>query len=291
MGFTIEIANMDHAATELELRLLVKSAFRSASLLPDRYMLNNIASHASRQSFFLVAKAGNEIIGCNAFLANDFTLDGKPYVGYQSCWSATHPAHQGKGVFMAIIDAAKKILREEQAGFIYGVANDNSHPIFTKKLGFSEIPAVIARIPNTPFTRQLYIGDSNSNTAGCCIINEQQVMAHKFSQSPSAIKKLTINGSMIWGKISQRKKLGIPLSVFEIGGIELVDAKDLPLLIKNIFKTYSVSFMQVLSPVTNSRNSLFKKWKPSAMNGFIFYPLAIPSFTHFNLMGGAVDVF
>ena len=49
-------------------------------------------------------------MGCNAFIANDFNLNGREISCFQSCWSATHPNFQGRGIFISIQNEAKKIL-------------------------------------------------------------------------------------------------------------------------------------------------------------------------------------
>ena len=117
MDITIETVNIDDEHVDFELRHLVKAAFIETALLPAGRLAGNIKSNASRPGFFLVAKENNTIVGCNAFLANDFTVNNMPYVGYQSCWSATHPDHRGKGIFAGIINEAKKKLKDEGSGF------------------------------------------------------------------------------------------------------------------------------------------------------------------------------
>lgn len=291
MFFTIGIINAYDDEVDLALRDLIKAAFKSSPLLPPLHLAKNIESNASQPSFFLAAKEGTTIIGCNAFLANDFTLNGKSYVGYQSCWSATDPAHQGKGVFVSIINEAKKILKEKKAGFLYGIANDNSHPIFTKKLGFKEIPVLITRIPNIPFVQNYYLSRALINKNDACRVDEKQVMDHKILQSPTAIRSIEYQNSWIWGKLSTKQKAGLTFSVFEIGGLHIVTEAHLKKLIKKAFLTLNVSFIQVVSCATNTINPLFRRWKSSVMNGFIFYNLNMPEFEHFNVMNGVLDVF
>lgn len=291
MALKIEIANIYEEKTDLELRNLIKAAFQSNKLLSPGYLAANIQSNASKASFFLVAKENEKIIGCNAFLANDFTLNNSHYVGYQSCWSAIHPEHQGKGIFVAIINEAKRILKDDGAGFLYGIPNDNSLPIFTKKLSFTETPSIVKRIFNTPFFRQLNLNPKNIDTANVCAINEQQVKAHKSIQFPSEVKTFGHNNSWVWGKLLHKKKLGIKIPVFYVGGFYIKEEKDLKKLLSKIFRAHNVLFIQVLSNKTHNLTPLIKGWKNPKMNSFIFYNLNIPEFIHFNVMIGAIDIF
>ena len=291
MNYTIEAINLHGPGIEFELRVLIKEAFKSADLVPEGYLIKNISSNASRPSFFLVAKENDKIMGCNGFIANDFLLDGKQYIGYQSCWSATHPEHQGKRVFVNIINEAKKILKEKNAGFLYGIPNNTSHPIFLKKLEFSETQAFICRIPNIPFLKNSFFHKKKISNSNALFIDEEQVKEHKLAQFPLEVKVIRHKDSWLWGKFKKKVKFGIKIPFFEIGGIHLNDETDLPFLINEIFRSHKVWFIQIISCQTNSFNSLVKKWKPASMNGFIYYNLSMPGFEHFNIMIGAIDVF
>lgn len=291
MAFTIEKVTIDDEQVDTELRHLIKTAFNEASLLPPGRLAANVKSNASRQSYFLVAKESNAIIGCNAFIANDFTFNDVSYIGYQSCWSATHPAYQGKGIFVSIINEAKKILREEGAGFIYGLANDNSHNIFVNKLGFKEISSIVTRIVNFPLLKNKYANKVIIDGSDVCQINEEQVYSHKALQFPTEIKKIAYNNSWVWGKLIIKTKFGIKIPAFYVGGFHLANETDLEYLIAEIFRQYNILFIQVLSCGTNNINPLFKGWKSAKVNPFIFYNLNMPAVKHFNIMFGAIDIF
>lgn len=292
MSYTIKIADINNPETDFAIRNLIKAAYHAFDLFPEKFLASNIQSNASKQSIFLVAEENGEIIGCNAFMANDFIMNGKAYVGYQSCWSVTDPRQQGKGVFSSLINEAKKILKSEGAAFIYGIANNKSNPIITKRLGFIETPAKVLRIPNIPFIRQLYFTNKTlQNDKGTCFINEKQVMEHKLMQYPFTVKTIKHNDSWIWGKLIRKNKYGINWPVFFVGGIQLANEKDLKVLVSKIFELHKVSFVQFFSCNTNTFNGLMKGWKKPNMNGFIFFNLNMPEFTYFNCMLGAIDIF
>ena len=291
MNFTIEKANIDDLGIESELRHLIKEAFNSSTLFPARHLINSIQNNASRPGFFLVANANGKIIGCNGFIANDFNLNGLSYVGYQSCWSATDPDHRGKGVFTGIINEAKKLLKESGAGFLYGIPNNDSLPLFVNKLDFVETPSLVTRIPNIPFFRKYYFTKRSVAKTNACTIDEAQVAAHKSALNPDAIKTIRYNDSWLWGKVLRKKKIGITVPVFYVGGMNLADESDLMPICIQLFREQNVLFIQLVSCKTNSLNVLVKGWRRANLNGFIFYNLNMPSIEHFNIMFGAIDVF
>jgi len=291
MNFTIEIVNIDDEHADLQIRNLVQAAFNEATILPPFHIRANIRSNASRPGFLLGAKYENEIIGCNAFLPYDFTLNNQPWVGYQSCWSATHPDHRGKGIFAAIINEAKQKLKGEGAGFIYGMANDNSHSIFVNKLGFSELPAVVTRIPNIPLLKTARLKTAATDKIDICMVDDVQVKEHKAIQFPAEVKCIYYKDSWVWGKLVKKIKYGITIPVFYAGGFHLADDADIKPLVAKIFKAEKVLLLQVLSCGSNSLNVLFKGWRPAKGNPFIFHNLNMPAAKHFNIMQGVIDVF
>lgn len=292
MSYTIKSGDINDPETDYVIRNLIKAAYHAVNILPEKFMASNIQSNASKPSILLVAEENGEIVGCNAFMANDFVLGGKGYIGYQSCWSVTHPQHQGKGIFSSLINEAKQILKAEGAGFIYGIANNTSNPIITKRLGFVETPSQVLRIPNIPFTRCFYFTKKElPNNNDACFINEKQVMEHKLKQYKDDIKMIRHNDSWLWGKLVYKKKYGIKWPVFYVGGVELVHKKDLEALVSKIFELHKILFVQFFSCKTNTFNDLVKGWKNPNMNGFIFFNLNMPEFKHFNCMLGAIDIF
>lgn len=292
MPLTISTANLQDAATEKAIRELIEASFVPFVPIPAGRLAANTESHASAPSFFLVARDGERILGCNGFIANDFMLDEKKITGYQSCWTATHPDYRGQSIFPSLINEAKEILSSQGAGFIYGVPNNLSRPVMINKLGFREIPVVEINLFNVPLLRSRYLAGMMQPTISVCRINERQVFEHKKLQFPDKIKSVQHNNSWLWGKLERRIKLGIPVKVFYVGGMEIENQSDLPILLKKMVQETGARLVRLQSNASNSQNGLFKRWKPSRfMNPFVFYNLEAPAFTHFNVMGGALDVF
>jgi N-acetylglutamate synthase-like GNAT family acetyltransferase len=291
MSYTIKIADINDADVDFEVRNLIRLAYNTTDLLPEKYLAANIRSSSSKQSLFLVALEDNKIIGCNAFIADEFLLDEKVYMGYQSCWTVTHPEYRGRHVFSTIINEAKKILKAQGAGFLYGIANNQSNPIFIQKLGFRETASLVLRIPNVPFIKYFYFTGKLLQHDRVCKINEELVKERKAIQYPSEVKVVKHNDSWLWGKLIRKKKFGLQFPVFYVGGVQLDKEKDLSGLVSAVFKLKPVLFIQFFTSKTNTFNVLLRGWRKPKMNGFIFFNLNMPEFEHLDLMIGPIDIF
>lgn len=73
-------------------------------------------------------------------------VDGRTERGLLSLNTATHPDHQGKGLFTRLAEATYSRAVAEGFGFVIGVANANSTHGFTKKLGFQLVSPLRAMI-------------------------------------------------------------------------------------------------------------------------------------------------
>lgn len=292
-NYKIEKVDLSDPSMELAIREVVKAAFGDKELAQPWYIYNNIDSKASRPSFILAAWENDAIIGCNAFIANDFQLNGVSYVGYQSCWTATHPEHQGKKVFVNIINEAKRILKDEGAGFLYGLPNDNSYPIFVKKLDFVEFDTMHARVLSLPFFGATNLdAGAEIMTTDALIIDEEQLYLHKERQRGSGLLRVDVGKNFIWGKIEKRSKYGIRFRVFIVGGISCTETNEIKKLFGALFKKYKVSFAELISCRLNTINNCIRDWKKApSLNGFIYYNLNMPDNIRLNFMFGAIDVF
>lgn len=77
-----------------------------------------------------------EMAGHYATIPVKMMLDGKEVKGLLSLNTATHPKHQGKGLFTKLANATYEYAKENGYKFVVGVANANSTHGFLKKLGF-----------------------------------------------------------------------------------------------------------------------------------------------------------
>ena len=277
-------------------KLLGHTFGSDSSTLTEGKLKENTFTNGENQSLYLAAIENNEVIGFNAFISHTFYLNSKTINCYQSCWTATSIEHRGKKVFQNIIEEAKKVLTSRKAGFIFGFPNENSQPIFTKKLGFKETPSIKINIPNILFLIDLYF---NKNVTKLSDLNQDSILQNdtqlyklKKKAAGSKLIKSELNGSFIWGVIRSRKVKGIKLLFFDVGGVEIKNIENVPALFKKVSKTHKFSFFQIVMTKNNLCKQLFKKFEPANTNDLIIYDLDLDTSTSkFNFWGGIKDVY
>lgn len=89
---------------------------------------------------------GEELAGHYVAIPMKAMVNGTLEKGLLSLNTATHPAHQGKGLFTKLAKATYARAVDEGYGFVIGVANANSTHGFTKKLGFELVSPLRAMI-------------------------------------------------------------------------------------------------------------------------------------------------
>ena len=75
-----------------------------------------------------VAMEGDEVLGYRAFMRWEFTDGRRTYRAGRAVDTATHPDHQGKGIFRTLTMHGLDELRAEGVDFIFNTPNDNSRP-------------------------------------------------------------------------------------------------------------------------------------------------------------------
>ena len=96
---------------------------------------------------------------------------GKEERGLLSLNTATHPEHQGKGLFTKLAKATYERAAAEGFSFVVGVANLNSTHGFTKKLGFQLVSPLRAMIG----AGALPVGQSTKEVDFSPILNKQRL--------------------------------------------------------------------------------------------------------------------
>ena len=92
------------------------------------------------------AFTNHELVAHYVTVPIEATLDGAPARGLLSLNTATHPTHQGKGLFTRLAEATYAHARDRGYEFVVGVANANSTPGFTRKLGFQLVTPLDVRL-------------------------------------------------------------------------------------------------------------------------------------------------
>jgi GNAT superfamily N-acetyltransferase len=83
------------------------------------------------RSFMLVSELDDRIIGLRAFMRWRFVAGERTYEAVRAVDTATHPQHQGQGVFSALTRAALDSLRQA-TDLVFNTPNDKSLPGYLK---------------------------------------------------------------------------------------------------------------------------------------------------------------
>lgn len=90
------------------------------------------------KSLVLVAEENDKLIGVRAFMRWKWQLGNKVYSAFRAVDTATHPEHQGKGVFKKLTLKAIEIAEESGDHFIFNTPNSQSKPGYLK-MGWVEV--------------------------------------------------------------------------------------------------------------------------------------------------------
>ena len=96
------------------------------------------------RSFMLVAETDGRIVGLRAFMRWEFVAGDRRFRAVRAVDTATHPDHQGKGIFSRLTLEALDALRDE-ADFIFNTPNEKSLPGYLK-MGWQVVGQVPIRI-------------------------------------------------------------------------------------------------------------------------------------------------
>lgn len=84
------------------------------------------------KSIVLIALEDRTIIGVRAFMRWEWHKGGNKFSCLRAVDTATHPDHQGKGVFKKLTLEAVRLAKEEGAAFIFNTPNEKSRPGYLK---------------------------------------------------------------------------------------------------------------------------------------------------------------
>lgn len=111
--------------------------------------------NAFGRSYVWVATDGDRVIGLRAFMRWEFVRAGRVLRAVRAVDTATHPDHQGKGLFTAMTMHGLDEVRADGVDFVFNTPNEQSRPGYLK-MGWETVgrlPAAIrVRSPLTAFT-------------------------------------------------------------------------------------------------------------------------------------------
>lgn len=83
-------------------------------------------------SFVLLAEEEGQLIGVRAFMQWNWQWGDKKYKGIRAVDTATHPAHQGKGIFRKLTMKQLELCKEQGIDFVFNTPNEQSRPGYLK---------------------------------------------------------------------------------------------------------------------------------------------------------------
>jgi len=92
------------------------------------------------------ALAGDELAAHYVTIPISASYKGETIKGVLSLNTATHPSHQGKGLFTRLASQTYDLAQSLGYKFVVGVANQNSTPGFLRKLGFVLVAPLDVRV-------------------------------------------------------------------------------------------------------------------------------------------------
>jgi predicted N-acetyltransferase YhbS len=121
------------------------------------------------KSLVLVAVENDKIIGVRALMRWKWQLENQIFSALRAVDTATHPEHQGKGVFKKLTLRAIEIAKEQSDHFIFNTPNTQSLPGYLK-MGWEEVDKLKIRVrPVNPLNwlanQQLKVYEIKNNSS------------------------------------------------------------------------------------------------------------------------------
>ena len=148
-------------------------------------------------SHVLVAEEKNSLIGVRAFMQWHWQLGDTIQTAYRAVDTATHPSHQGKGVFKKLTLQALEEVAQKQARFIFNTPNSQSLPGYLKmgwkevdKINVALVPAIVYyfRFLFSSSTRRHSI--SETKLEELCQLHNQALSQKKMLFTPKTLQYL-----------------------------------------------------------------------------------------------------
>jgi GNAT superfamily N-acetyltransferase len=137
---------LDEASLQQYHRLLTEVFPAASAQFTLDYLTWQYLKNPAGQAVGFNAFAGETLAAHYVTLPIKARLDGRECKGLLSLNTATHPQHQGKGLFTKLAEATYQYAASQGYALVVGVANANSTPGFTRKLGFQLVAPLEARL-------------------------------------------------------------------------------------------------------------------------------------------------
>ena len=116
---------------------LFRDAFAGREFKPDWLRRKYSCQHAGLEGFACVAfDEQGDPAGSVGVLPWPVRFEDRVETAGQMVDVATHSAHRGRGLFVALADRAREVCEAAGVGFLYGFPNEEAYPIWVHKLGY-----------------------------------------------------------------------------------------------------------------------------------------------------------
>ncbi|MCX6172175.1 MAG: GNAT family N-acetyltransferase [Flavobacterium sp.] len=115
---------------------------KSSEIWNFKHVLNPFGA-----SIVLLAEEDKALIGVRAFMTWRWQIGNEIWNAYRAVDTATHPNHQGKGIFKKLTFQALDKIHEKGDCFVFNTPNDQSRPGYLK-MGWQEVEKIkVALVP------------------------------------------------------------------------------------------------------------------------------------------------
>lgn len=147
------------------------------------------------RSLVLIAEEDSNIVGVRAFMRWQWHWQGKTYNSFRAVDTATHPDHQGKGIFKKLTLKALEIGKEEGNNFVFNTPNDQSKPGYLK-MGWKEVSKL--KIQLFPTGLIGYTAPKNEKYPKVISDGDQTPLFEKFSINKNKLTTLPNRDFLAW---------------------------------------------------------------------------------------------
>ncbi len=133
-------------ATIAKMTALLRAVFPDAKHFTEDVLRWQYRENPNGEALGFNAWSGDELVAHYVTIPLVAMVHGKEERGLLSLNTATHPSHQGKGLFTKLANSTYERGARQGFGFVIGVANANSTHGFTKKLDFQLVSPLRAMI-------------------------------------------------------------------------------------------------------------------------------------------------
>ncbi len=134
----MQIREANHSDIPDILKVLKASLGETSSKKTEEVWRYKHIGNPFGESLVLVAEEGDEIIGVRAFMRWKWQQGEEVYSAFRAVDTATHPNHQGKGIFKKLTLKALEIANEQGDHFVFNTPNSQSKPGYLK-MGWREV--------------------------------------------------------------------------------------------------------------------------------------------------------